>query len=83
MFQLIFTHSGQKNLDQLDKRYRSAIDKALKRLKSNPEIGEPLKGQFKGLWRLRFSRYRIIYQIRRQELIIIVINIFHRRQVYR
>lgn len=83
MYRLTLTAAAKKDLRTLDKKYRSAVDKALNRLQSNPRIGEQLKGDLKGYWKLRFSRYRIIYQIQDLILLVIVMEIRHRRDVYR
>jgi len=83
MYHLLLTATAKKNLRKLDKKYRSAVEKALSRLKENPRTGEPLKGELKGHWKLRFSRYRIIYRILDEILVIIIVEIGHRREIYR
>ena len=54
----------------------------LKELRTNPEIGKPLVGRLSGLWRLRIGKYRAIYQIRKNELIVFVLRVGHRKNVY-
>jgi mRNA interferase RelE/StbE len=62
---------------------RKIAVKVEKYLVKNPQqLGEPLKGQYKGLHRFRFSKYRVIYQIKEQELVILVVKVGHRREVY-
>jgi mRNA interferase RelE/StbE len=46
-------------------------------------IGEPLAGPLKGIWRYRVGDYRILCRIRHGELIILVVEVGHRREVYR
>lgn len=82
MYRIKFTSTASKNFKKLDKRYQKAAVKALDRLASDPRIGEFLKGKLKGLYKLRFSRYRIIYQIKHQTLTVIIFDIRHRRNVY-
>jgi len=36
-----------------------------------------------GLWRIRVGNYRIVYQIREKELLVLVIKVGHRKDVYR
>lgn len=43
-------------------------------------FGKPLRGTAKGLWRMRFGRYRVVYKIGIDEVIILRIAI--RRKVY-
>ncbi|GAJ15690.1 unnamed protein product, partial [marine sediment metagenome] len=47
-----------------------------------PELGKPLVGNLSGLWSLKFGNYRTIYQIKHQELLILVLKIGHRKNVY-
>ena len=36
-----------------------------------------------GLWRIRSGNYRIIYQIQDARLLIVIVKVGHRREVYR
>jgi mRNA interferase RelE/StbE len=45
--------------------------------------GSALKGEFEGLRRLRVGHYRVVYEWQRSELVILVVRIGHRREVYR
>jgi mRNA interferase RelE/StbE len=45
--------------------------------------GSALKGEFEGLRRLRLGPYRVVYKWQRSELVILVVRIGHRREVYR
>ena len=83
MYKIKFTKTASKNFKKLDKRYQSAASKAIDRLAKNPQIGIPLTGDLKGYYKLRFSRYRIIYQIQHQILTIIIFDIRHRKEVYK
>ncbi|KGD86165.1 MULTISPECIES: type II toxin-antitoxin system RelE/ParE family toxin [Rhizobium/Agrobacterium group] len=51
----------------------------------NPrELGAALKGHvLGGYWRYRVGDYRIICEIQDQRLVVLVIEIGHRREVYR
>ena len=46
-------------------------------------IGEALKGRLGELWKYRIGDYRIIADIRDKVLIILVVRIGHRREVYK
>lgn len=83
MYKVKFTKEASQNIRRLDKRYQKAVSKAIDKLSENPQLGAPLVGKLKGLWKLRFSRYRIIYQIIENKLIVVVFEITHRRDVYR
>ncbi len=83
MYTVRFTDEAKKQFDKLDRRYHSAVAKALNRISQDPKLGEPLQRELKGYWKLRFSRYRIIYKINNKKLLIIVFDIDHRKEVYR
>ena len=36
-----------------------------------------------GLWRIRVGNYRVVYQIREKELVVLVIKAGHRKDIYR
>ncbi|PID48335.1 MAG: hypothetical protein CR967_00435 [Proteobacteria bacterium] len=44
---------------------------------------KPLKGKFKGLYRIRLRTFRVIYEKKEDYLIILVLRIGHRKSVYR
>jgi mRNA interferase RelE/StbE len=45
-------------------------------------LGKPLKGIFKGLYRYRYGSYRIIYAIDRGSVLILILRIDDRKDVY-
>ncbi len=82
MYQVVLAKIAKKQLKKLDPRYKSAVNKAINKLAKNPKIGKPLGGELKGSWKLRFSRYRIIYLIQGKKLIVYIIDVKHRKDVY-
>ena len=52
-------------------------------LQHDPYQGKPLKGELKGRYSYRIGSYRIVYLIHRQELLVLVIDVGHRRDIYR
>lgn len=83
MYKVFLTKSSLERLKKFPKSHCQAFEKSIEKLRANPFAGSPLVGQLKGLWKLRFSRYRIIYRIENQKLIIIVLEVRHRKDVYR
>ena len=45
-------------------------------------LGKPLQGIFKGLCRYRYGSYRIIYAIDRRSVVILILRIADRKDVY-
>lgn len=82
MYIINLTKKPEKFLKKLDTKEREIIIYKLKQLQKNPELGKPLVGRLSGLWSLRIGKYRAIYQIRRNELLIIVLKLGLRKNVY-
>lgn len=83
MYEIIFRNPAKRFLKNLDKNSQKRILNKIEKLKDNPRIGKPLTGTLRGLWRLRQDNYRIIYKIKYQEIIVYVMNIRNRGNVYR
>lgn len=50
---------------------------------TNPRIhGKALTGDFSGIWRYRVGDYRILAEIRDDEVVIILMETGHRREIY-
>lgn len=85
-YRVELTRQAEKALDVLMKAQRNfglRIANAIDSIAESPDIGTPLKGSLKGLSKYRVGPYRIIYEVRRARLVIIVIDIGHRKGVYR
>jgi len=53
-------------------------------LAENPRPPGSVKlGGKSGLWRIRAGDYRIIYEIRDAQVVVIIVKVGHRREVYR
>lgn len=48
----------------------------------DPYSGKKLKGKYYGLFSYRFSDYRIVYEVRAQKLIVVILRIRLRKDVY-
>ncbi|MEN8222170.1 MAG: type II toxin-antitoxin system RelE/ParE family toxin [Acidobacteriota bacterium] len=73
------------DLKKLDKNLsKKIVDKLKNHLVKNPlNLGKPLKGIFKGMYRYRFGDYRIMYVVKSEELIILIMTVGHRKKVYK
>lgn len=47
------------------------------------KLGKALRGEQKGYWRYRVGDYRVICDLRDGELLVLVLELGHRREVYR
>jgi len=81
-YEIIFTDTSRKQLKKLEKEIQERIIKALERIRIRPEVhvkklvGDPG-------YRLRVGEYRIILDIFKDKLIILVIKIGHRKNIYK
>jgi mRNA interferase RelE/StbE len=82
MYSLNFDKNAKDFLKKLDKPEQKRILDKLEQLKTNPELGKPLTGNLIGLWSLRIGDKRAIYQIFHDKLIVLVIKIGHRKNIY-
>ena len=46
-------------------------------------VGKPLQRELEGLWGARRGPYRIIYEIHDEHLVVLVVHVAHRADVYR
>lgn len=86
MYKIEFLPTAKKELSKLDKPIQSLLKNKIIQLASNPDILKnnikPLKGEYIGTFRLRVKQYRIIFQVKESQLIILIVRIGHRKEVY-
>ena len=82
-FSIRIKESAAKELRRVAKADRTRIVAAIDRLAETPHLGAALKGDLRGLRRLRVGDYRIVYEIRDEELVVLVVRVAHRRDAYR
>jgi mRNA interferase RelE/StbE len=87
-WKLELSPSADRGLDDLDRPIARRILKFLyervAKLENPRSLGQALQGtEFGGLWRYRVGDYRIICEILDKKLVVLVLRIGHRREVYR
>ena len=75
--------SAARDLAQIRGQDRKRIVYAIDRLGEHPHAGHPLKGALRGLRRVRVGAYRVVYEVLDNELVVLVVRVAHRREVYR
>jgi mRNA interferase RelE/StbE len=83
-YKVAYLDSVEEDLEGIDK---STVKKILTRIETylaqDPKrLGKPLKGDFQGYWRYRWGDYRVIYKISDREILIAVMRISDRKDVY-
>jgi mRNA interferase RelE/StbE len=82
-YRLSIKPSAAKEIETLPKNDRLRIIKRIKGLAENPRPPgcEKLSGNDK--YRVRQGQYRIVYSISDEELVVLIVKVANRREVYR
>lgn len=64
------------------RRILGYLDKQIAGSKDPRKLGKSLKGELGEFWRFRVDDYRILCEIKDKELVVLVVRIGHRRDVY-
>jgi mRNA-degrading endonuclease RelE of RelBE toxin-antitoxin system len=77
--------SAERQLARLPERVAAAIvEFMLGPMCENPRrVGHPLRRELAGLWSARRGAYRVVYEIDDEVLMVTVLRIDHRSDVYR
>ena len=80
-----FRPAARRQLTRLPRNAQRRIAAAIDLLAETPRPPKckALAGSLKGLYRVRTGDYRIVYQIQDEKLVICVVVIAHRKDVYR
>ena len=86
MYSIHLTRTAESTytwLQKHDKKVFERIQTALETLALNPFEGKALKWKLKGKYSYRVGAYRIIYKAVKERLLVYVLDIGHRREIYR
>lgn len=86
MYKLRFLDKALDDLKKIDKPHQVIIKEKLSILAKNPSVLsnniKKISGTKEKLYRLRIGSYRVIFKKEKDKLIIIVIRIGHRKEIY-
>lgn len=81
-----FDERALRELQKLDRQAQKGVVAYLEeRIATNEDprrFGRPLRTQLAGLWRYRVGNYRILCQIKDDVLLVLVVSVGHRKNVY-
>ena len=85
-YKVIFTEKAKKQLKKLDKHISALIigwiEKNIEN-STNPRLyGKGLVGNKADQWRYRIGDYRIICEIQDDKIIVLILEIGHRKEIY-
>ncbi len=80
-----YAESAHEEISALDGAVKKLIKNAIEdKLMVDPlKFGLPLRRTLAGLFKLRVGNYRIIYQIKNNEVVVLVIAVGHRSRIYK
>lgn len=83
---VVFSDRAKKDLKELDRHIQPLIigwiEKNLQNCENSRIHGKGLTSNKSGEWRYRIGDYRIICEIKDKEILILLLNIGHRREIY-
>ena len=82
-YKIVFKKSVAKDLKKIPKKDVSKILKVIRSLADNPRPPQAKKLSGQDRYRMRQGNYRILYSIEDTELVITVVKVGDRRDVYR
>lgn len=83
-YKIILHRDALKELKKLPKSLKEKVHTTIEKLKSDPVPREAakLKGRLHA-YRIRIGDYRVVYEVHVTEIVIYVIGIAHRKEIYR
>ena len=85
-YSLFLTNQAKKELTKINKgapKIAQAIAHIISQIQNNPNLGESLHGDLKGRLKVRVGNYRIVYSVNRNNLVINILRVAHRKDAYR
>ena len=85
-YKVIFTEKAQKQLKKLDRQTSALIigwlEKNIENCENPRAHGKSLVENKSGQWRYRVGNYRVICEIQDEKIIVLILEIGHRRDIY-
>jgi mRNA interferase RelE/StbE len=79
---LLYLPGAARDLARLPAGVARRARRALERLAEEPRAGKPLHGELSPWWSFRVGDYRIVYEIRESQIVVLVVMVGHRREIY-
>lgn len=81
-----FDERALRELRKLDRQVQKDIlaylDERIATGEDPRRFGKPLRAELAGLWRYRVRDYRLLCQIKGEQLLVLVVSVGHRKNVY-
>jgi len=85
VYKVELTHQAERSLEGVfhsDRSLYARFIKAFGIIAQDPSQGKPLHGKLRGVFSYRLGSYRILYETHHQRLMVIIIDLGHRKDIY-
>ena len=82
LFTIKLSSSARKSLKKLSEKDQVLVFTVIETLKTNPTPPKSLKLHGRDGYRIRVGDLRIIYTIQRGKLVVLILDVGHRREIY-
>lgn len=81
-YKVLLSEKSERFLSKMDKENQIRIRNKFRELRFNPKLGKPLTANLSGLWSLRIGKYRALYNIENGKLIVFILSLAYRKNIY-
>ena len=83
-YAIVITPKAQRQIRKLSISVQVRVVHGIRQLEANPRPDGCIKlSGMENTYRIREGAYRVIYQIRDKQLLVLVLELGHRREIYR
>jgi addiction module RelE/StbE family toxin len=82
MYKVEFSPKSIKCLERIPEKIRNRLIKAAEALAENPLLGKKMKGDLSDLRSLKVWPYRLLYKVRKKQLLVFIVTVGHRQNIY-
>ncbi len=83
MYRLVYTPEAKKQIDRFNHSLKSQIKEAAELIANDPLIGKRLTQELSDFMSYRTGDYRIIYKVHHKEILVIIVAVGHRKDIYK
>jgi mRNA interferase RelE/StbE len=81
-YRLLYLPGAERDVRKLPADIAERARRGLEKLAEEPRLGKPLRGELTPFWSYRVGDYRIVYEIRDKDLVVLIVLLGHRREIY-
>ena len=83
MYRIFYTREAKDRIDKFSNKLKLRFKKTIEKIAQNPSLGKRLTHELAELQSYRVGDYRIIYRTHHQQILILVLAIGYRRDIYK